>query len=140
MTEKELRYHQMYMDIALSIAERMSFCERKKVGAVIVKNDNIIAYGWNGMPKGESNICELDPDTTNPLVLHAEKNALNKLRRSTETSVGATMYVTMCPCQYCAIDIIDAEISEVFYHELYRSTCGIDYLAKRGITAHQISL
>lgn len=105
-----------------------------------MKDDNIIAYGWNGMPKGEPNVCELDPDTTNPLVLHAEKNALNKLRRSTETSVGADMYVTMCPCELCAIDIIDAEISRVFYLDTYRSTAGIDYLAKRGIIAQQISL
>lgn len=140
MTEKELRYHQMYLAIAQNIAERMSFCERKKVGAVIVKNDNIIAYGWNGMPKGEPNECELDPNTTNPLVLHAEKNALNKLRRSTETSIGATLYVTMCPCHICALDVVDAEIDRVFYLELYRSTCGLEYLTKNGIPAQQLSL
>lgn len=140
MTEKELRYHQMYLDVALKIAERMSFCERKKVGAVIVKGGNIIAYGWNGMPKGEPNICELDPDTTNPLVSHAEKNALNKLRRSHETSVGADMYVTTCPCKPCAIDIVDAEISRVFYLELYRTSCGFEYLTKHGIQVQQLSL
>lgn len=140
MTEKELRYHQMYLDVALRIAERMSFCERKKVGCVIVKGGNIIAYGWNGMPKGESNICELDPDTTNPLVLHAEKNALNKLRRSTESSVGADMYVTMCPCTPCAVDIVDAEISRVFYLDLYRCASGIEYLEKHGIPVQQLSL
>lgn len=140
MTEKELRYHQMYMAVAKTIADRMSFCERKKVGSVIVKGGNIIAYGWNGMPKGEPNICELDPDTTNPLVLHAEKNALNKLRRSTETSVGADLYVTMCPCKTCAIEIVDAEISRVFYLEIYRCTSGIDHLTKSGIPTFQLSL
>lgn len=140
MTEKELRYHQMYMDVALRIAERMSFCERKKVGAIIVKNDNIIAYGWNGMPKGEPNICELDPDTTNPLVLHAEKNALNKLRRSTETSTGADMYATMCPCPHCAVEIVDAEIKRVFYLDIYRTSSGQKYLHDHGISTHQLTL
>lgn len=140
MTNKELRYHQMYLAAAQLIAERMSFCERKKVGTVIVKNGNIIAYGWNGMPKGEPNVCELDPDTTNPLVSHAEKNALNKLRKSTETSVGADLYVTMCPCKPCAIEIIEAEIGRVFYLEQYRSTCGIEYLERNGILVQQLDL
>ena len=138
MTEKELRYHWLYMDLAIRMSQ-MSHCVRKKVGAVIVKNDNIISYGWNGMPAGYDNVCELDPDTTNPLVLHAEKNALKKLIRSTESSVGATMYVTMCTCQHCAIDVVDAHLARVFYLESYRTSGGLETLEKAGIEAYCLS-
>ncbi len=130
----------MYLDIAVAMANRMSFCVRKKVGSVIVKDGNIIAHGWNGMPKGMTNVCELDESTTNPLVSHAEKNALSKLRKSTETSLGADMYVTMCPCFNCAIEIVDAGISRVFFTEFYRTREGFEHLQAHGIEVTQIEI
>ena len=134
--EKRYREDKMYMQIAYTVAER-SACERKKVGAVIVRDGNILSYGWNGMPRGYDNVCEID-GATNPLVIHAERNALNKLRRSTETSEDAVLYVTMAPCVHCAIEAIDAGIRTVYYSEIYRSEDGLDVLRKNGVDVRHI--
>lgn len=134
--EKRHREDKMYMQIAYTVAER-SACERKKVGAVIVRDGNILSYGWNGMPRGYDNVCEID-GATNPLVIHAERNALNKLRRSTETSEDAVLYVTMAPCVHCAIEAIDAGIRTVYYSEIYRSEDGLDVLRKNGVDVRHI--
>ena len=113
----------------------LSKAKRKKVGCIIVKDGAIISDGYNGTPKGFDNQCE-DIDYFNQLitreeVLHAESNAITKLAKSTQSSVGATMYVTISPCVECAKLIIQSEISRVVYGDFYRSHAGIKLLKKR---------
>ena len=106
------------MDLAFRVAE-MSRCKRKKVGSVIVKDDNIIAFGWNGTPTGDDNCCEGDDGLTKPNVIHAEDNALRKLTRSDSNSSGAEMFITAAPCIRCAEKISDARIKKIYYAEIY---------------------
>ena len=120
-----------YIRMARIWAEN-SYCERRKVGALIVKDDSIISDGYNGTPSGFENECECD-GRTKPYVLHAEANAITKLSRDTRSSAGATLYVTMSPCIECAKLIIQAGIKRVVYDELYRDTYGIDLLRRAGV-------
>lgn len=120
-----------YMNIAKEIA-KMSYAERSKVGAVIVKDKSIVSFGYNGMPHGFDNKCETG-DTTNPEVLHAESNAIAKIAKSTYSSDNSTIYVTMSPCFECAKLIIQAGIKELYYHEEYRITDGLELLKTAGI-------
>jgi len=128
------------MEAALVYA-RASYCKRRQVGCVIVKNDNPIAIGFNGTPSGEKNQCE---DTTTgislPSVIHAEDNALRKLYSSTESSQGADVFVTTAPCIRCAEKLVDARVSTVYYLDVYRSEEGLQYLEKHGVTVKQITL
>lgn len=135
---KQNKLNQLYIDIADRIAQ-MSYAVRKKVGAIIVKDSNIISMGWNGMPTGYDNNCELPDGTTNPLVLHAELNSLIKLTRSTSSSEGATLYVTMSPCPECAKLIIQAGIKQVFYKHQYRLTHGLEILNRAKIPCIQLT-
>ena len=121
-----------YIKIAQTISEA-SYCQRKKVGAIIVKNDNIIAIGYNGTISGFDNICELDNGKTKPDVLHAESNAIAKCAKSENNSNGSTMYITLSPCYECAKIIIQSGIIKIVYLEQYRDTSGIDLLIKAGI-------
>jgi dCMP deaminase len=121
-----------YIKIAKTISEA-SYCQRKKVGAIIVKNDNIIAIGYNGTISGFENICELSNGNTRPDVLHAESNAIAKCSKSENNSNGATMYVTLSPCYECSKIIIQSGIIRVVYLEQYRDLSGIDLLNKAGI-------
>ncbi len=132
------KYLGTYMKVAYLFAEHSS-AKRKKVGAVIVKDDRIISIGYNGMPAGWNNDCEeLKPQpfpheptlVTKPEVLHAESNAIAKLARSTESGEGATMFITCAPCIECAKLIYQAGIKEVFYDEEYRSDEGVKFLNK----------
>lgn len=108
---------------------KTSEATRLKVGCLIVKEDNIISLGVNGTPRGyPTNVCETPEGVTAPYVLHAEINALNKLRQSPNTSTGACIFITHAPCKNCAINIVDAGITKVFYKELYRDSDGIEYL------------
>lgn len=124
---------------------RLSSAVRLKVGCVIVKNDTIIGIGYNGMPSGWTNVCEYAVEdangverlTTKPEVLHAESNALMKVARSTNSSDGATLFVTHAPCIDCAKLIHQAGIKEVFYKEEYRCRSGIEFLEKCGISVKQ---
>jgi dCMP deaminase len=93
---------QTYLKMAQLWADDRSHCVRKKVGALAVKDRQIIADGYNGMPRGHNNVCELEDGTTNPLVLHAESNLLAKIGKSTSSSVGATLYLTLSPCLECS--------------------------------------
>lgn len=129
--EKKIRYAKFYMDIANKTAE-MSYCVRLKVGCVIEKDGNIIAFGWNGMPSGFPNVCETD-NVTNPEVLHAEENAIAKLAKGNVSGVGATLYCTHAPCIHCAKLIAQSGIKEVWYGESYRDTIGIDHLTRCGL-------
>ena len=124
-----------YMDIALSWS-RMSQAKRKQVGCIITKGDQIISDGYNGTPHGFDNDCENETRfgyETKPEVLHAESNAITKLAKGTQSSIGSTVYVTLMPCFDCAKLMIQSGIKRVVYLEEYRLTNGVDLLKKAGI-------
>ena len=132
------REKELYMDIAMRCSE-MSYCNRKKVGCVIVKNDGIIAHGWNGTPAGEDNCCEGEDGKTKPSTIHAEDNALRKLVRSHESAVGAEVFITAAPCGRCAEKLSDARVSKVYYHEIYNNHVeGIAHLKKHNIEVEHL--
>ncbi len=110
-----------------------SYCERRKVGALIVKDKMIISDGYNGTPTGFENVCEDENNVSKPYVLHAEANAITKIARSSNNSDGATLYVTDSPCIECAKLIIQAGIKRVIYMREYRLTDGADLLKRAGI-------
>lgn len=110
-----------------------SYCQRRKVGAIIVKNSMIISDGFNGTPSGFENVCEDEGGSTKPYVLHAEANAITKVARSNNSSDGATLYITASPCMECSKLIIQAGIRRVVFHELYRITDGIGLLERAGV-------
>lgn len=110
-----------------------SYCKRRKVGALIVKDNMIISDGYNGTPAGFENVCEDENNVTKPYVLHAEANAITKIARSNNNSEGATLYVTDAPCIECAKLIIQSGIRKVFYSRQYRLSDGIDLLQRAGI-------
>jgi dCMP deaminase len=130
-----------YMDVAYRFAE-LSHARRLHVGAIIVKDDRIISIGYNGMPAGWENNCELTQDdgtlVTRPEVLHAEMNALMKLAKSTESGNTASIFVTHAPCMDCAKSIYQAGIVEVYYSEDYRSSNGIAFLKQCDIKVRKI--
>ncbi len=121
-----------YIRMARIWAEN-SYCKRRQVGALLVKDKTIISDGYNGTPSGFPNICEDNNDTTFPYVLHAEANAIAKVAQSNNSSDGATLYVTASPCIECAKLIIQAGIKRVVYSEKYRLTDGIDLLERAGV-------
>lgn len=128
---------QRYLRMAAVWAEN-SYCVRRKVGALIVKDRMIISDGYNGTPAGFENVCEDDDARTKPYVLHAEANAITKVARSGNNSDGATLYVTSSPCLECAKLIIQSGIKRVVFNELYRISDGIDLLKRAGIECVQI--
>lgn len=128
---KELDYRYLRM---ASIWSENSYCERRKVGALIVKDKMIISDGYNGTPSGFENVCEDDNNVTKPYVLHAEANAITKIARSSNNSDGATLYVTDSPCIECSKLIIQAGIKRVVYAREYRLTDGVDLLKRAGVT------
>lgn len=121
----------MYMDVAITIS-KYSKCKRKQVGCIIVKNESIIAIGYNGTPAGFDNCCE-EGNVTKNVVLHAESNAISKCSKSTISSKDATMYLTLSPCFDCAKLIIQSGIKRVVYKEEYRETSGLDLLREANI-------
>ena len=130
--EKQRKFDQRYLDMARIWAQN-SYCQRRQVGALVVKNNMIISDGYNGTPSGFENICEDENNLTKPYVLHAEANAITKLARSSNNSDGSTLYVTASPCIECAKLIIQAGIKRVVYGEKYRLTDGIDLLRRANI-------
>jgi dCMP deaminase len=129
---KQLELDMRYIRMAKIWAEN-SYCERRKVGALIVKDKMIISDGYNGTPSGFENICEDENNVTKPYVLHAEANAITKIARSNNSSDGATMYVTDAPCIECAKLIIQAGIKRLVYSKEYRVEDGINLLKRAGI-------
>lgn len=141
MTPKEMKYHTLYMDIATRVSQ-MSHAQRRKVGCVIVKDGRIVSMGWNGMPAGWDNSCEtlsffdqydgrqlLEPNlVTKAEVLHAESNAIAKLARDGQSSLGCTLYTTVMPCMNCAKIIHQSGISHLLYCEDYRDRSGVNFL------------
>ncbi len=132
MKKKQHELDLRYIRMAQIWAEN-SYCQRRKVGALIVKDKMIISDGYNGTPSGFENICEDENGLTKPYVLHAEANAITKIARSGNNSEGATLYVTASPCIECAKLIVQAGIKRVVYSEQYRLTDGIDLLKRAGI-------
>ena len=121
-----------YLRMAAIWAEN-SYCQRRKVGAIIAKDSMIISDGFNGTPSGFENVCEDEDGVTKPYVLHAEANAITKVARSNNSSDGATLYITASPCVECSKLIIQAGIKRVVFNELYRITDGIDLLERAGV-------
>lgn len=130
--DKQAQLDERYMRMAFIWAEN-SYCKRRKVGALLVKEKMIISDGYNGTPSGFENVCEDEQDTTKPYVLHAEANAITKVARSNNSSEGATLYVTSSPCIECAKLIIQAGIKRVVYADVYRLSDGVDLLKRAEI-------
>lgn len=139
MTDKQLDLDKRYIRMA-SIWSENSYCIRRKVGALIVKDKMIISDGFNGTPSGFENVCEDENNLTKPYVLHAEANAITKIARSNNSSEDATMYVTASPCIECAKLIIQAGIKRVVYSEHYRLEDGIELLKRAGVEVLYIDL
>ena len=133
--ELDLRYLRM-----ASIWAENSYCRRRQVGALIVKDNMIISDGYNGPPSGFENVCEDEHGVTLPNVLHAEANAITKIARSNNNADGATLYVTDSSCIECSKLIIQAGIKRVIYNRSYRLTDGIDLLRRAGIEVEQLPL
>ncbi|MCM1109525.1 MAG: dCMP deaminase family protein [Clostridium sp.] len=132
MEEKQNELDKRYLRMARIWSEN-SYCQRRKVGALIVKDKMIISDGYNGTPSGFANVCEDGNNVTHPYVLHAEANAITKIARSGNNSEGATLYVTDSPCIECAKLIIQAGIKRVVYAQHYRLEDGINLLKQAGI-------
>ena len=130
--EKQKRLDQRYLRMARIWAEN-SYCKRRQVGALVVKDKMIISDGYNGTPSGFENVCEDEDNVTKPYVLHAEANAITKLARSSNNSDGSTLYITDSPCIECAKLIIQAGIKRVVYANKYRLTEGLELLERANI-------
>jgi dCMP deaminase len=130
--KKQKRYDAAYLRIAAEWGQ-LSYCQRKKVGAIIVKDRMIISDGYNGTPSGFENCCEDEEGLTKWYVLHAEANAVLKVARSTQSCEGATLYITMSPCKDCSKLIHQAGIKRVVYRTGYKDDSGLDFLIKAGV-------
>ena len=130
------KFDSRYLEMA-EIWAQNSYCKRRKVGALLVKDRMIISDGYNGTPSGFENICEED-GVTKPYVLHAEANAITKVAKSGNSSEGATLYVTASPCLECSKLIIQSGIKRVVYRDEYRLTDGIDLLRRAGIEVERV--
>ncbi len=132
MEDKQKQFDRSYLEMA-QVWSKNSYCKRRQVGALLVKDRMIISDGYNGTPAGFENVCEDEDGHTKPYVLHAEANAITKVAKSGNSSLGATMYVTTAPCVECAKLIIQAGIIRLVYKEGYRATDGIELLLRAGI-------
>ena len=132
MHKKQLKYDQAYMRMAFEWA-KLSYCERKQVGALIVKKRMIISDGFNGAPTGFENCCEDENGETKWYVLHAEANAILKVASSTQSCDKATLYITLSPCKECCKLIHQSGIKRVVYAKAYKDLAGVDFLRKAGV-------
>ncbi len=135
--EKQIVLDKRYLRMARIWAEN-SYCIRRKVGAILVKDQMIISDGYNGTPAGFENVCEDESGATKPYVLHAEANAITKVARSGNSSDGSTLYVTASPCVECSKLIIQAGIKRVVYNETYRISDGLDLLHRAGVVCDHV--
>jgi dCMP deaminase len=135
--KKQNKYDKAYLRIAKEWS-LLSYCKRKQVGAIIVRDRMIISDGYNGTPSGFENCCEDENGLTNWYVLHAEANAILKVASSTQTCDGATLYITLSPCKECSKLIHQSGIKRVVYQNGYRDTEGINFLIKAGVLVEQI--
>jgi len=136
-SNKQLQYDVAYLRMAMEWS-KLSYCERRQVGALIVKDKMIISDGYNGTPTGFENICEDDEGYTKWYVLHAEANAILKVASSTQSCVGATLYITMSPCKQCSKLIHQAGISRLVFHDAYKDESGVKFLRKAGVSITHI--
>ena len=130
--KKQFQYDVAYLRMAKEWS-KLSYCKRRQVGALIVKDKMIISDGYNGTPSGFENICEDDEGYTKWYVLHAEANAILKVAASTQSCKGATLYITMSPCQQCSKLIHQAGITRLVYNEQYKDDSGVQFLEKAGV-------
>ena len=137
--EKQAEYDKRYLEMA-KIWAKNSYCIRRQVGALIVKDKMIISDGYNGTPSGFENVCEDENNTTKPYVLHAEANAITKVAKSNNSSEDATLYVTTSPCMECSKLIIQSGIKRVVFCDKYRNTEGLDLLERAKIEVVHIEL
>jgi len=131
------KFDERYIEMA-AVWAKNSYCKRRQVGALLVKDKMIISDGYNGTPSGFENVCEVVNGVTKPYVLHAEANAITKVAKSGNCSCGATLYVTASPCIECSKLIIQAGIKRVVYRDEYRLTDGIDLLRRAGIEVEKV--
>tara|TARA_B100001094_G_scaffold240060_1_gene235626 strand:+ start:1761 stop:2183 length:423 start_codon:yes stop_codon:yes gene_type:complete len=131
--DKQKKYDMAYLEMA-NIWGKLSYCKRKKVGALIVKDRMIISDGYNGTPSGFENVCEDEDNYTKWYVLHAEANAILKVAASTQSCKGATLYITLSPCRECSKLIHQSGITRVVYSKTYKDTSGLEFLEKAGVS------
>jgi len=137
--EKQIKYDTSYLKMAREWSQ-LSYCNRKQVGALIVKDKMIISDGYNGTPSGFENICETEQGNTKWYVLHAEANAILKVAKSTQSTEGATLYQTLSPCKDCSKLIHQSGIKRVVFIKKYKDTEGVDFLIKAGVEVSHIPL
>jgi dCMP deaminase len=137
--EKQVQFDRRYLEMARIWAQN-SYCKRRQVGALIVKEKMIISDGYNGTPAGFENVCEDENYRTKPCVLHAEANAITKVAKSNNSSDGATLYITTSPCMECAKLIIQSGIRRVVFCDSYHTKDGTELLMKAGIQVEYIEL
>ena len=137
MPQKQNKYDKAYLKMAVEWS-KLSYCKRKQVGAIIVKDRMIISDGYNGTPSGFENCCEDNAGLTQWYVLHAEANAILKVAKSTQTCENATLYITLSPCKDCSKLIHQAGIKRVVYCNGYHDSSGIEFLEKAGVVVEQI--
>lgn len=135
--QKQLKYDIAYLRIATEWG-KLSYCKRKQVGAIIVRDRMIISDGYNGTPSGFENCCEDDEGLTKWYVLHAEANAISKVAQSTQTCENATLYITLSPCKECSKLIHQSGIKRVVFQHGYHDATGLDFLQKAGVIVNQI--
>lgn len=135
--EKQARYDRAYLRLAASWA-KLSHCNRKQVGAIIVKDAIIISDGYNGTPAGFDNCCENENGETHWYVIHAEANAILKVAKSTNNCKDATLYLTHSPCKDCSKLVLQSGIKRLIYQEAYKDASGIDFLKSAGLIVEQI--
>ena len=136
---KQKKYDVTYLKMAQEWGN-LSYCERRKVGALVVKNNRIISDGYNGTPAGFENFCEDEDGYTKWYVLHAEANAITKVASSTQSCDGATLYITLSPCKQCSKLIYQAKIKRLVYAVQYKDTSGIEFLKKAGVIVDHIKI
>ncbi|SNB04514.1 dCMP deaminase [Flavobacterium psychrophilum] len=134
---KQNKYDKAYLRLAKGWS-KLSYCNRKQVGAIIVRDKMIISDGYNGSPSGFENCCEEQDGTTKWYILHAEANAILKVARSTQSCEGATLYITLSPCKECSKLIHQSGIKRVVYLEDYKDNSGLEFLEKAGVLVEQI--
>ena len=139
MEDKQTKYDKAYLKMALEWGE-LSYCKRRKVGALIVKDKMIISDGYNGTPTGFENVCEDDEGYTKWYVLHAEANAIAKVSSSTQSTKGATLYITLSPCRECSKLIFQSGIKRGVYNKKYKDTSGLEFLEKAGVETCFVSI
>ncbi|WP_190810582.1 dCMP deaminase family protein [Flagellimonas sp. S3867] len=136
---KQEKYDKAYLRMAKEWG-KLSYCQRKQVGAIIVKDRMIISDGYNGTPTGFENICEDDEGDTKWYVLHAEANAISKVASSTQSCEGATLYITLSPCRECSKLIHQSGIIRVVYQKAYKDDSGLKFLERAGVITHHLPI